>query len=73
MKPPYWKCRKCNIVIKKAKFPINEQTRVPVCPKCLDWQAVDILIGDTSDKLGRGSDLAHLRGDVPIFSRGDGK
>lgn len=48
---PFWLCTHCDLAIAEMQFPITAATRVPVCPKCLGWQTVDVAIGDEETEL----------------------
>lgn len=46
MRYPYWRCMACEVDIAEMMLPITPHTQVPVCPKCLRWENVDLVLGD---------------------------
>lgn len=52
MKAPFYQCQRCLVDIAEMKLPITPKTKVPVCPTCLQWDQVDVVLGDAEDVIG---------------------
>lgn len=48
---PFYKCLRCDVDIAELRLPITPKTQVPVCPKCLRWDQIDVVLGDEATAL----------------------
>lgn len=49
---PFWRCMSCGVDIAEARLPITPHVMIPICPRCLHWRSIDLVLGDELTVLG---------------------